>query len=75
MIVTNIAFVISTVFSILLIVEGNDFFGIVILVCLMVIYDYIRGLEKRTGVEKKHRVRGLITYFCTAFCCALFSFL
>jgi hypothetical protein len=70
-IVTNIAFAISTFFSIVLIVEGDDFFGIAILVCLMVIYDYIRGLEKRTGVEKKHRVRGLITYFVTGFACAL----
>lgn len=55
------AFSILTVF--VLVQIWDSWLGIIPLVCLWVLYDYAKGLEK--NVEKKTRRIGTITYFVT----------
>ena len=73
-ILSNIAFAIVTVFTLVYIVD-NFMLGIIPLISLWVIYDYIKNLEKKTSIDVKTKKIGTICYFVTGIIGLLIFFL
>ena len=74
-IIFNIGFAILTVFVFSQLSNTNIVFGIVLIVSLLFVYDYIKLLQDKAGSERKFKFIGYTSYLITGLITCFIFFL